>query len=120
MKPSALNGGHPTLQNMNFSKKFYFCGSFLPSWIRIRIPNTDPDPDPLTRLNPDPQPWIKYNTAINERRLTSVEAWFGEPPEVGGDLLLALVIIEHGEGRVLQRARELQEPTDTCILYRFY
>jgi hypothetical protein len=29
---------------------FYFCGSFLPSWIRIRIP----DPDPLTRLNPDP------------------------------------------------------------------
>jgi hypothetical protein len=29
---------------------FYFCGSFLPSWIRIRIP----DPDPLTRLHPDP------------------------------------------------------------------
>ncbi len=29
---------------------FYFCGSFLPSWIRILIP----DPDPLTRLNPDP------------------------------------------------------------------
>jgi hypothetical protein len=33
-------------------KFFYFCGSFLPSW--IRIPN--PDPDPLTRLNPDPDP----------------------------------------------------------------
>ncbi len=33
---------------------FYFCGSFLPSWIRIRIPNTDPDPDPETRLNTDP------------------------------------------------------------------
>ncbi len=33
---------------------FYFCGSFLPSWIRIRIPNTDPDPDPQTRLNTDP------------------------------------------------------------------
>jgi hypothetical protein len=31
---------------------FYFYGSFLPSWIRIRIPN--PDPDPLARLNPDP------------------------------------------------------------------
>jgi hypothetical protein len=29
---------------------FYFCGSFLPSWIRIRIPG----PDPLARLNPDP------------------------------------------------------------------
>ncbi len=29
---------------------FYFCRPFLTSWIRIRIPN----PDPLTRLNPDP------------------------------------------------------------------
>ncbi len=29
-----------------------FCGSFLPSW--IRIPNTDPDP--LIWLNPDPKP----------------------------------------------------------------
>jgi hypothetical protein len=24
------------------------------AWIQIRIPNTDPDLDPLTRLNPDP------------------------------------------------------------------
>ncbi len=31
---------------------FYFCGSFLPSWVRIRIPNTNPDPQ--TRLNTDP------------------------------------------------------------------
>ncbi len=40
-----------------FKNFFYFRGSFLPSWIRIRIPN----PDPLTRLNPDPdlQPWSK-------------------------------------------------------------
>ncbi len=30
----------------------YFCGSFMPSWIRIRIPNTDPDPQ--TQLNTDP------------------------------------------------------------------
>ncbi len=50
-KPSALKRSHPTLQNMNFYKFFfYFCGSCLPSWIRIRIP----DPDPLARLNPDP------------------------------------------------------------------
>ncbi len=37
----------------------YFCGSFLPSWIRIRIsiPNTGPDdPDPQTQLNTDPGP----------------------------------------------------------------
>jgi hypothetical protein len=37
---------------MKFHNFFYFCGSFLPSWIRNRIPNTDPDP--LTWLNPDP------------------------------------------------------------------
>jgi hypothetical protein len=30
----------------------YFCGSFLPSWIRIR--NRIPNPDPQTRLNTDP------------------------------------------------------------------
>jgi hypothetical protein len=38
---------------LNFS---YFCGSFLPSWIRIRIPNTDPDP--LTNRDPDTQPCL--------------------------------------------------------------
>ncbi len=58
-KPPAHKRGHPTLQNMNF---FYFCESFLPSWIRIRIliPNTDPGP--LARLNtdPDPKPCFKY------------------------------------------------------------
>jgi hypothetical protein len=47
-KPSTLKRGHPTLQNIKLLNFFYFCGSFLPSWIRI------PDPDPLTRLNPDP------------------------------------------------------------------
>ncbi len=43
----------------NFWIFFYFCGSFLPSWIRIqiRIPNTDPDP--LTWLNPDPKHCMK-------------------------------------------------------------
>jgi hypothetical protein len=31
---------------------FYFCGSFLPSWIRIRIRNLNayPDPDPATQF----------------------------------------------------------------------
>ena len=41
---------HQIIKLLNF---FYFCGSFLPSWIRIRILNTDPDS--LTRLNPDPR-----------------------------------------------------------------
>jgi hypothetical protein len=33
---------------------FYFCGSFLPSWIRIRNLNADPDPDQATQINADP------------------------------------------------------------------
>jgi hypothetical protein len=33
---------------------FYFCGSFLPSWIRIRISNLNADPDPATQINADP------------------------------------------------------------------
>jgi hypothetical protein len=39
-KFSSLKREHLALQNMNF---FHFCGSFCPSWIRIRIPNADPD-----------------------------------------------------------------------------
>ncbi len=35
-KPAAHKRGDPTLQNMNLKKKFFY-GSFLPSWIRIRI-----------------------------------------------------------------------------------
>jgi hypothetical protein len=31
---------------------FYFCWSFLPSWIRIR--NLNADPDPATQINADP------------------------------------------------------------------
>ncbi len=36
---------------------FYFCGSFLPSWIRTRIRNLNADPDLATQINVDPQPW---------------------------------------------------------------
>jgi hypothetical protein len=43
---------HPALQTMKFLNFSNFGGSFFTSWIRIRIPNTDPDP--LTRLSPDP------------------------------------------------------------------
>jgi hypothetical protein len=47
-KPSPLKREHPALQNMKFINFFYFCGSFLPSWIRIRIqPN---------KINADPYP----------------------------------------------------------------
>ncbi len=32
------------LQNMEIFHFFDFCESFSPSWIRVRIPNADPDP----------------------------------------------------------------------------
>ncbi len=50
-KPSALKREHPLLEH---PENIYFCGSLLPSWIRIRIPIMDPDTDPRTCLNPDP------------------------------------------------------------------
>jgi hypothetical protein len=37
-KPSAVKREHPVLKNMKILDFFLFlCGSFLPSWIRIRI-----------------------------------------------------------------------------------
>jgi GTPase SAR1 family protein len=57
---------------------FYFCGSFLPSWIRI------PDPDPLTRLNPDPdtdpdaQPCVYLLCVVQvmvDDRLVTMQIW---------------------------------------------
>ncbi len=33
----SLKREHPALQNIKFLNFFYFCGSYLPSWIRIRI-----------------------------------------------------------------------------------
>ncbi len=49
---SALKRTSNTSKHEIFYIFFFFCGSFVPSWIRIRI--TNPDPDPLTRFNPDP------------------------------------------------------------------
>jgi hypothetical protein len=44
-KTSALKKEHPALPKMKFITFFcYVCGSFLPSWIRIRIANLDADP----------------------------------------------------------------------------
>jgi hypothetical protein len=53
-KPSALKRKHPVLKNLKILDFFYFCGTFLPSWIRIRNLNADPDPDPATQINADP------------------------------------------------------------------
>jgi hypothetical protein len=55
-KPSALKREHPVLKSIKILDFFfYFCVSFLPSWIRFRICNlnADPDPDPATQINAD-------------------------------------------------------------------
>jgi hypothetical protein len=80
-KPAAHKRDHPTLQNMNF---FYFCGSFLPSWIRIRIPNTDPDPDPLARLNTDPIRIRIRNPAFYPQIVTKLRKIWVWDPGYGG------------------------------------
>jgi len=47
-KPSAFKRGHPTLQNMNLNN------FFLLLWVIFAL--LDPNPDLVTRLNPDPDP----------------------------------------------------------------
>ncbi len=59
-KPSVLNRGHPTLQNMNFYKLLStFVGHFCPPGSG----STDPieygyNPDP------DPQPWLNLRISV--------------------------------------------------------
>ncbi len=52
-KLSALKREHPALQNIRLLNFFCFCGSVLPS--RIRIPNPDTDPT-------DPLNWMKLDS----------------------------------------------------------
>jgi hypothetical protein len=53
-KPSALDLEHAALQNMEFLYFFLICGSFLPSWFRIRICVQNAGPDPATLLSSPP------------------------------------------------------------------
>ncbi len=67
-RPSYRRSLQPSKENIQYLKTwkfwtfFYFCGLFLPSWIRIR--NLNADPDPATQINadpdtdPDPKPWF--------------------------------------------------------------
>jgi hypothetical protein len=57
-----------------------FVGHFCPSWIRIRIRIPNTDPDPLTRLDPDPQPCF-------EGRLVSPFPAAGQEGKGGGHSL---------------------------------
>ncbi len=61
-RPSHRKSLQPSKENIQYLKTwkfwtfFYFCGSFLPSWIRIRIRNMNADPDSATQINADPDP----------------------------------------------------------------
>ena len=43
----------------------------MPSWIRIRNLNADPDSDPATQINadPDPKPWFNVKMGFISRAL---------------------------------------------------
>jgi hypothetical protein len=46
------------LKNMKILDFFLFLWAFLPSWIRIRNLNADPDPATQINADPDPKPWL--------------------------------------------------------------
>ncbi len=81
-KPSALNREHPHSEKWNLLTFFYVFGSFLPSWIRIRIANPDPG-TPIgsgSNLDPDPQHWVRIRTRIKTLRIrNTVYIRFADP-----------------------------------------
>jgi hypothetical protein len=70
---------------MKIQDFFYFCGSFLSSWIRIRIRNLNEDPDPATQINadpdtdPDPKPCYKVCEKYKSLQLQVLMSTFLEP-----------------------------------------
>ncbi len=68
--PSALKREHKALQKMKFINFFsMFVFLFLPSWIQIRISNSDPDTDPGTPLDTD------TGTPLNKDPERKFENW---------------------------------------------
>ncbi len=68
-KPSALKREHPAFSKHEIS---YFCGSFLPFWIQIRIPNPNPDTDPWPDWIRDP---IRIRNTANKEHFFQASAW---------------------------------------------
>jgi hypothetical protein len=97
-KLSSPKREHPALQKMKILDFFLFCGSFLPSWIRIRIQqlklmriHADPDPDP--------KPW--------KNAVLRIRIW-----DPGSDVFLTA-----GSGIPTPYFREL---SDNCLNKKFY
>ncbi len=97
-KPSALQRGHPTLQNMNFYKFF-----FLLLWVIVDLLDPDPDSEygsgstgPIeygSNPDPDPKPWFCVGNFANLSIFTPIVNTQGgcshiwmftyQPPPVG-------------------------------------
>ncbi len=76
--------GHPELQKMQFGNFLNFCGSFLPSWIRIlrpnwiriRIHNTGTYPVAWTRRPGQGMPGYTWSSPAGPRHgLPSPDSW---------------------------------------------
>jgi hypothetical protein len=79
--PSYRRSLKPSKENIqNFTKNliinfFYFCGStFLPSWIRIRIVNLDPNPGTPWNPDLDQKHCIKSNFVVQSSVPASINA----------------------------------------------
>jgi hypothetical protein len=97
-KPSALK----LKENIQHFKKwnilsfFFVCGPFLPSLIRIRIQNENPDQDldPGTPMNPDPTgTW--YGSGSGSTALKETVGWEIRIMETTGDSLYSLQFFRH-------------------------
>ncbi len=77
-QPSIENIHH--FKTWKFCTFFHFCGSFLTSWILIRIRNLNPDPDPATQINAEPLPWPLHWVSYLISEITSVVVlWIVDP-----------------------------------------
>jgi hypothetical protein len=78
-KPLALKREHPVLKNMKILDFFYFCGSFLPSWIRIqqlKLMRIHEDPDPKPCLDVAQGGALQLRTVVTVRQLQKLHAVF--------------------------------------------
>ncbi len=82
LQPAKENIQH--FKTRNFVTFFFFCWSFLPSWIRIRIPNSKP--------YPDPKHWMKYRYRTQPETFT-IQIIFRHPTCISnyGQLLYELL-----------------------------
>ena len=60
---------------------------------------------------------LRNNFLLNITLGTCVKPWLGEEPKVRGQATLALLAVEHGQRRVLQRARELNKSEQIILTY---